>query len=300
MFDITFDAGARASPSPNHPAARRHRALPLPRPNRAVPRLRPDRAVPRLRGMVLASVLVSLVALGTFSLAPVAAMAEQIPLDEANIYAELNHTDGDLGFHALIDGEGWKRLKIIDPAHRTILDVMDKGRLAKQGLTELFFESAEPGFDELSAEEFFERFPEGQYEIVAVGIEGDSLQGEAQFTHVMPAPANITSHVLSCDEPEELAAGDPLVLTWDLVTTSHPEVGRDVGTGIVITGYEITVEREDPEPVLVYTVDLPATATTLTVPAAFLSLGSEFKFAVLAREESGNQTSVEGCVDITD
>jgi hypothetical protein len=31
---------------------------------------------------------------------------------------------------------------------------MNKGRLGNQGLTEIFFESAEPGFDEFSAEEF--------------------------------------------------------------------------------------------------------------------------------------------------
>ena len=254
------------------------------------------RACPRLPGIVLASVL----ALGAFSLPASAVKAEEIPLDEAAVFAELNHTDGDLGFHAKADGEGWKRLKIIDPAKRVILDVMNKGRLAQQGLTELFFESAEPGFDELSPEEFFERFPEGEYEIEGVSIEGDTLEGEAEFTHVMPAPVNITSHTLSCETPEELLPGDPLTITWDPVTTSHPDVGEDVGTGIVITGYEVTVEREEPEPNLAYVVELPADATTLTVPAAFLSLGSEFKFAVLVREESGNQTSVEGCVEIAE
>ncbi|MDX1482958.1 MAG: hypothetical protein R3229_00635 [Alphaproteobacteria bacterium] len=241
----------------------------------------------------------SVAAIAIAALAPSPVLAEEIPLAEAVVLAELNDTDGDLGFHALIDGEGWKRLKIVDPSKRVILDVMNKGRLAKQGLTELFFESAEPGFDELTAEEFFERFPEGEYEIEAVGIEGDTLEGEALFTHVMPAPANITSPVSDCETPIELGAGVDLVIAWDAVTTSHPTIGTS-DPGIVITGYEVTVEREEPEPVLVYRVDLPADATTLTVPAAFMALGTAFKFAVLSREASGNQTSVESCVDVAE
>ena len=42
-----------------------------------------------------------------------------------------------------------------------ILLLRASGRLARQGLTELFFESAEPPFDELPPTGFFRRFPEG-------------------------------------------------------------------------------------------------------------------------------------------
>ena len=100
--------------------------------------------------------------------------------------------------------------------------------------------------------------------------------------------------------PAEILLGDPLTIEWDPVTTSHTLVGKDIGTNIVITGYEVAVEREAPEPLLVYRVDLPATATSLTVPAAFMSLGTEFKFEVLSREASGNQTAVESCIAVTD
>jgi len=37
----------------------------------------------------------------------------EIPFDEAIIYFELNNTDGDLGIHALIDGEPWKTSTIL-------------------------------------------------------------------------------------------------------------------------------------------------------------------------------------------
>jgi hypothetical protein len=33
----------------------------------------------------------------------------------------------------------------------------------------------------------------------------------------------------------------------------------------------------------------------MSIPAEFLALGDEFKYEILAREESGNQTAVESC-----
>ena len=69
---------------------------------------------------------------------------DEIPFDEAEFFFELNDTDGDLGIHALIDGDAWKRLTIEDPRERKMLDIKVKGRMRRQGLTEIFFESAEP------------------------------------------------------------------------------------------------------------------------------------------------------------
>ena len=72
---------------------------------------------------------------------------EEIPFDVAEIFFELNDTDGDLGIHALIDGDPWKRLTIEDQRERKVLNVFVRGRLKRQGLTEFFFESAEPPFE---------------------------------------------------------------------------------------------------------------------------------------------------------
>ena len=58
---------------------------------------------------------------------------EEIPFDEAELFFELNNTDGDLGIHALIDGDAWKKLEIEDPNERKMLKVRVKGRLRKQG-----------------------------------------------------------------------------------------------------------------------------------------------------------------------
>ena len=70
-----------------------------------------------------------------------------------------------------------RRLEIEDPNERVILVLRAVGRLARQGLTQLFFESAEPTFDELEPEEFFRRFPEGTYEIDAVSLTGEEIEG---------------------------------------------------------------------------------------------------------------------------
>ncbi len=97
----------------------------------------------------LAAVLVA----GAF--VPDARSDPTIPFAEAEIFFELNNTDGDLGIHALIDGDAWKQLEIMGPSDFRLLEVEGQANLEVQGLTEIFFESAEPPFDELSPAEFF-------------------------------------------------------------------------------------------------------------------------------------------------
>jgi hypothetical protein len=158
--------------------------------------------------------------------------ARSMPLAEAEVFFELNNTDGDLGIHALIDGDAWEHLEITTPppANEVILEVDLDGTLEDQGLTELFFESAEPRFDELSPEEFFARFPEGMYRISAETLDGPNLKSNARVTHTMPAPAgnimvNDEEAAEDCDAvlPEVSA---PVVISWDAVTESHPDLGN--------------------------------------------------------------------------
>ncbi len=67
--------------------------------------------------------------------------AGELPFSEAQLYFELNHTDGDLGIHGLIDGDAWKSLEIEDPGEQLLMNVWVRGSLRKQGMTEIFFES---------------------------------------------------------------------------------------------------------------------------------------------------------------
>jgi len=226
---------------------------------------------------------------------------DEIPFDEAKIFLELNDTDSDLGIHALIDGEAWRKLEIEDPNGRKILAVTGKGRLRQQGLTELFFESAEPTFDELPPDEFLARFPEGEYEISGRTLEGDELESTAVLTHVLPAPPgniSISGNVApeDCDDGNSIpSVSDPVTIAWDAVTTSHPEIGTPTfSPDIDIVGYQVVVEREEPT-LLVFSVDLPPSKTEVQVSPDFLDPDTEYKLEILVREASGNQTAVETC-----
>jgi len=236
---------------------------------------------------------------------------DEIPFAEAHVFFELNNTDGDLGIHALIDGDPWKRLKIEDQKERRILDVKVRGRLRRQGLTEIFFESAEPTFDVLSIGEFFDRFPEGTYEIEGRLLNGDEMESETEITHAMPAPpaptVNGDAAAMQCDEDEpgydatEVSAADGIVIKWPAVTTTHPDPRYPQGfKDIVIHNYEVVVEAEFETPdgeefASVLSVILPPGVTEMTIPKEFIDQGDEFKYEVLAREESFNQTAIESC-----
>ena len=168
-----------------------------------------------------------------------------------------------------------------------------------QGLTELFFESAEPSFDELLPAKFFRRFPEGEYEIEGMTLEGEELESTVMLSHVMPAPpGNVQVSGIDASEGcdgDILAVSEPVVISWDPVTESHPYIGK-TGT-IEVVKYQLVVEREEPT-LLIYSVDLPPEVTEFPIPEEFTALGDEFKFEILVREASGNQTAIESCFGI--
>ncbi|MCP5091690.1 MAG: hypothetical protein GY949_12280, partial [Gammaproteobacteria bacterium] len=45
----------------------------------------------------------------------------------------------------------------------------------------------------------------------------------------------------------------------------------------------------------VLSVILPPGVTSMTIPDEFIDQGEEFKYEILAREESFNQTAIESC-----
>jgi hypothetical protein len=175
--------------------------------------------------------------------------------------------------------------------------------LRRQGLTEIFFESAEPSFDELAPDAFFRRFPEGEYEVEGVTLDDQELEGEVQVTHLLPArPANISISGVpaaeDCDAEDlpEVKKHKSVMISWDPVARSHPKLGR-TNEKIEVVKYQVVVEREEPT-LLVFSVDLPPDVTEIEVPAGFIALGDAFKFEILVREASGNQTAVESCFEI--
>jgi hypothetical protein len=228
---------------------------------------------------------------------PTRAHAPARPFSEAEVFVELNDTDGDLGLHASIDGEPWTDLEIEGPHERTLLDIASRNRLRSQGLTQLSFESAEPGFDELSPAAFFRRFPQGRYEIEARAQDGATLVGAAHLSHVLAAPpgdVRVSGQPAAegCDARPLPKAVTPVLITWDPVTSSHPEIGES--GPVTISRYQFFVEREG----LKLSIDLAPAVTRFEIPASVTAIGKLFKFEIIARTSRGNNTAIESCFEL--
>lgn len=204
-----------------------------------------------------------------------------IPLSDARILIEINATAGDAGIQMFLDGEGWSQCAVRDPSGNTVADFQGLASVGAQGITELFFESAEPSFDEQPLEELLDLFPAGKYKFDCVTTEGQTLKRSATLTHKLPA-----GPVVAPEEGAEVNPALPVVIEWDGVTAAFP--GGELG---VIAGYEIIVERLTDG--LQFSIRLPATNRSVTVPPEFIKPRTEYKFEVLAIETSGNQTITE-------
>lgn len=250
--------------------------------------------------------------------------AEALEFDETFIYLELNSTDQDLGIHSKADGEAWQQLWIRGPADRhfqPLLNVWGRDGLRQQGLTELFFESDEPEIPaDIDVATVLLRAPAGEYEFRARTLEHDDMRGEWTLSHVMAAPAEAE---LGTVAGEWVCAGvnptTDLTVEWDTVSTAYDdeEVDPDglLGDGAPLGGddevvlYTLVIERDEDEdaglPLLVLSVDLPPEAAvggtfSVDVPAAFFSYGGVYKWEIIVRTGSHNQTSAEGCITEAD
>lgn len=194
----------------------------------------------------------------------------------AKIFFEYNSTDDDLGVHVFLDGEDWKQLKIVNPKGRMIFEVEGKGPYKELGLTELFFEGAEPNLADVPLAELLELFPTGNYQLTGKTVDRDKILGSATLSHAIPAgPANVSA---------TLGANNSLIISWDPVT--GPPAGFP-NLPITIVGYQVIVDT--------FQVTLPATATSVTVPPEFVAslAAGVHPFEVLAIEAGGNQTITE-------
>ena len=181
-------------------------------------------------------------------------------------------------------------MTITGPDGVQIVVVNARGSFIDFGLTELFFETSEPLNAEVPIADVLARLPEGTYTFTAAIVDGQESSVTATFSHDIPAGPVLTSPE---DGAEDVDA-DNVVVSWEAVTTDIN------GAGITIVGYQVIVELdEEPEFPLgfsrpVFSIFLPATATTVTVPSEFFESGADYEFEVLAIEESGNQTLSSG------
>jgi hypothetical protein len=167
-------------------------------------------------------------------------------LDECRALIEINASDGDIGFHALFDAEGWREARIDDPNGLKILQVRASNELREQSVTEGFFESAEPVCEEHLAEdeddevltlpEFLDRFAAGEYTFSVKLDDSETFVGATELTHNIPAaPADVSF--------------DGSVISWeygsDLGECTTLPSGFALAAEEDIVGYEVVMEPED-------------------------------------------------------
>lgn len=211
---------------------------------------------------------------------------DELRFAKAKIYIEYNDTDEDVGVQVMLDGVPWRKLCILRPDEKRILNLTCERGLRRQGLSEFFFESSEPSLADVSLEEFLSRFPAGLYEFEGITIDGEEIEGEATLSHLIPEGPEITSPSADGDEPPVV---DPenFVVEWEPVTETINGDPAD----LEIVRYQIIVD--DGESGRRFDITMPADATEVTVPPEFLSDTGLHKVEILAVDASGNQTITE-------
>jgi hypothetical protein len=201
-----------------------------------------------------------------------ATQRKPIQFEQHDLFIEYNATDGDAGLQLSLDGEDWKRFKLLDTQGKVLVDLNAKGRLRPFGLTELFFEASEPPFTEVPFSEFKGRFPGGGYRFRGLTVDGRRMVASDRLSHLVPAAPNVTF-------PTKGARVDPngFKVTWQPVTRP---------AGVKIVSYQVIINQGERE----LSMYVPPTVTSVTIPGEFLEPATRTGGEVLAREKSGNQT----------
>ena len=198
---------------------------------------------------------------------------------ECKVLIEINSTDGDIGFHWLVDGDDLNSIRIDDSDGNKAYENKVFGPLRDQKLTETFGESAEPvckeGLKEdeddvvVTVEDFEDRWASGPYAIYGSGDEGEKLSGETHLTYYLPAaPENLnySSGMISWMSGTTLGEcateGELNQLVSDGILPEHPK-------DVPLTAWEVVVELEDGSN-LKFTQRLPVGQMSVTLPAEFL------------------------------
>ena len=232
---------------------------------------------------------------------------------ECKVLIEINSTDGDIGFHFLVDGDDLIRTVLFNPEHKRIFSYIARRELRKQFVTETFAESAEPLCDEslveeeddevVTLEEFLERWSEGEYHFFGIGDGWEFSHGVTPLTFDLPAAPDLEcdgcgfdGSIISWEAGDDLGecSADLVELVADDVLPAPVDV--DVAAWEVV--FEPDVEDGEPEGAFVYSVRVAGDIATkeVTVPADYLvSLddNTPVKIEVGAIGEEDNATFTE-------
>ena len=190
--------------------------------------------------------LVALAALAVGSTATLTSATEPCgDFGECKALIEINSTDGDIGFHFLMDGDDLLFARLRGP-DGLVFHEEARGPMTEQFLTETFVESAEPlcwddpeaepGEEIVTLEEFLDRFSAGLYVALGKDEDGEISEGVTHLTYEIPAaPAEVDF--------------DGSVITWD--------AGDDLGNcatneelGMLVMAGTLPVHPEDVEVIM--------------------------------------------------
>ena len=232
---------------------------------------------------------------------------------ECKALIEINSTDGDIGFHFLMDGDDLNSARIHDPNGTKVFEDEAKGPLREQKLTETFAESAEPPcwFDDsdpeadedevVTLEDFLERWAEGTYVFTGSGDGGEKSEGETELTYELPAAPttlafNGATGVISWAPGNDLGnCATNAELTALLDENGGPLTVHPANVDVAI--WEVVFEPDDGSGLKV-TIRLPGDVapTSVTIPADYLASlpdDTPAKIEVGAIEANDNATFTE-------
>jgi hypothetical protein len=208
-------------------------------------------------------------------------------LGECTVLIEINSTDGDIGFHFLMDGDDLISARLTDPKGAKVFEDQAKGSLNEQKLTETFLESAEPlcwndpdadpDEDIVTLEAFLGRWAAGTYVFSGMGAHGEKSVGKTVLTHELPAaPSGVSfdGSVIRWNAGDDLGRCASRAHLETLVAQGvlpiHP---RDVAVAAWEVVLEPDVEDGNPVGKLKYTLRVPGgiDPRSVTVPADYLA-----------------------------
>ncbi len=222
------------------------------------------------------------------------------PFKVANIHFETNASACDMGIQIIFDTDGITDGFVKSPKGQMVYEFRSKAGMAKTGgQTEGFLEGVEPQITELLLalgcapsdeeevillEDLFKAWPAGDYTFKGKR-KGARFEDHATLTHFIPAGPEIVAPANGAIVPDA-----PLPIEWKpVIDPILPELGP-----VDIVGYHVVVVETGAEALPQLDVDVPASETSVIVPAAYLNLNTAYQFEVLATDESGNQTITEG------
>jgi len=234
------------------------------------------------------------------------------------VLIEINSSDGDIGFHFLMDGDDLIRAAIYDPNHKKIFKDVARHALREQFLTETFAESAEPlcfdpttdddeendDEDFVTLEEFIDRWTDGTYQFIGLGKGWEASYGATDLTYHLPAaPTDVVyddeTGIISWDAGDDLGAcADVDELTDFVAGGLLPQHPRDVTVASWEIVFEPDVDDGDPAGSLKFSVRVSGDIEPrqVTVPADYIASlpdDTPIKIEVGAIGEGDNATFTE-------